>query len=64
MKSYREMLEKEMKNEEFKKEWEALDEEFRLIRQRLEAKPSDYVPRKRYTGSQRENMTAAVGYAL
>ena len=63
MKSYRELLAKEMKNEEFKKEWEALDEEFRLIRQNLETEPCDYVLRQRYKGSQRENITA-VGYAL
>lgn len=37
MKNYREFLKEEMKNPEFKREWDALEPEFRLIREQLEA---------------------------
>lgn len=37
MKNYREFLKEEMKNPEFKREWDALEPEFRMIREQLEA---------------------------
>lgn len=37
MKKYREILKEKLKNPEFKKEWDALEEEFRLIRKNLDS---------------------------
>ena len=37
MKTFRDLLNEELKNPEFKKEWDALEEEYRLIRQKLDA---------------------------
>ena len=37
MKDFRESLKEEMKNPEFKKEWDALEEEFNAIRLNLKA---------------------------
>ena len=36
MKNFRESLKEELKNPDFKKEWDALDTEFRMIRQSLD----------------------------
>ena len=41
MKNFRESLKEEMKNPEFKKEWDALDSDFRRIRQNLDAEAND-----------------------
>lgn len=41
MKNFRESLKEELKNPEFKKEWEALDTEFHLLRQSLSPTPDD-----------------------
>ena len=41
MKSFRESLKNELKNPEFKKEWDALDPEFRRIRQTLDYGAND-----------------------
>lgn len=53
MKSFRESLKEKLKNPDFKKEWDALDEEFRLIRQDLDAKSADSFSRK-YAGKVRQ----------
>ena len=45
MKNFRESLKEELKNPEFKKEWEALDTEFRLLRQSLNQNSDDFRPR-------------------
>lgn len=37
MKNFRDLLNEELKNPEFKKEWDALEEEYKLIRQKLDA---------------------------
>ena len=37
MKNFRDSLNEHLKNPEFKKEWDALEEEYRLIRQKLDA---------------------------
>lgn len=42
MKKFRELLEEEMKNPAFKKEWDALDVEFSLIRRSLDLKLNKY----------------------
>ena len=42
MKNFRELLEEEMKNPEFKKEWDALDVEFSSIRRSLDLKLDKY----------------------
>ena len=41
MKNFRESLKEEMNNTEFKKEWDALDSEFRRIRQSLDYEAND-----------------------
>ena len=41
MKNFRESLKEEMNNPEFKKEWDALDTEFRRIRQSLDYEAND-----------------------
>ena len=38
MKNFRDALREEMKNPEFKKEWEALEPEFRRLRENLDGK--------------------------
>ena len=38
MKNFRDALREEMKNPEFKKEWDALEPEFRQIRESLDGK--------------------------
>ena len=42
MKNFRELLKEEMKNPEFKKEWDALDVEFSAIRRNLDLKTHKY----------------------
>lgn len=37
MKNFRNLLNEQLKNPEFKKEWDALEEEYNLIRQKLDA---------------------------
>jgi len=37
MKNFRDSLNEKLKNSEFKKEWDALEEEYTLIRQNLDA---------------------------
>ena len=37
MRNFRDLLNEELKNPEFKKEWDALEEEYTLIRQKLDA---------------------------
>ena len=37
MKNFRDSLNEHLKNPEFKKEWDALEEEYKLIRQKLDA---------------------------
>lgn len=37
MKNFRDLLKEELKNPEFKKEWDALEPEFRRIKQQLDA---------------------------
>ena len=44
MKNYREFLKEEMKNPEFKHEYDALEPEFRLIREQLEAENKARMP--------------------
>ena len=43
MKNFRDLLNEELKNPEFKKEWDALEEEYRLIRQKLDAEEKNEI---------------------
>lgn len=56
MKNFRESLKEKLRNPEFKKEWDALDEEFRLIRQDLDAKSADSFLRKCIGKGRKEKM--------
>ena len=43
MKNFRDSLNEHLKNPEFKKEWDALEEEYRLIRQKLDAEEKNEI---------------------
>ena len=63
MKNYREFLKEEMKNPEFKREWDALEPEFRLIREQLEAENKAHMSSRRAMKIEEENseiLSAAV----
>lgn len=47
MKKFRDSLNEHLKNPEFKREWDALEEEYKLIRQQLdaEAKAENFLTR-------------------
>lgn len=56
MKNFRDSLNEHLKNPEFKKEWDALEEEYNLIRQELDAEDEFLV---RHSASDEEEMKAA-----
>lgn len=63
MKNYREFLKEEMKNPEFKREWDALEPEFRMIREQLEAENKARMSSRRAMKIEEENsgmLSAAV----
>ena len=43
MKKFRDLLKEELKNPEFKKEWDTLEPEFRRIKQQLDSEDKDKV---------------------
>ena len=63
MKIYREFLKEEMKNPEFKREWDAMEPEFRMIREQLEAENKARMSSRRAMKIEEENseiLSAAV----
>lgn len=63
MKNFRDSLKEKLKDPEFKKEWDALEPEFRAIRQQLDAEARDNVSVKRERESRHEQ-NVAIGYAM
>ncbi len=57
MKNFRDSLNEKLKNPEFKKEWDALEEEYNLIRQKLDAEDGFLM---RHSASDEKKMTATL----
>ena len=59
MKNFRDSLNEHLKNPEFKKEWDALEEEYNLIRQKLDAEEEFLM---RHSASDEEKMTVTFAF--
>ncbi len=57
MKNFRDSLNEHLKNPEFKKEWDALEEEYKLIRQKLDAEDEFLM---RHSASEKADVTATL----